>query len=192
MLKRVMGLIGLSVLGWFAVVARVSAIDLPTVDSAALGTGRNIPWSEPVRIDDPFEGSFIGVFDRNYFFDRILNESTQVEVQSLWSREAVRFLLVTRDRDCSDGEFPFGFSVHYCSDSSASRAVTELFVKINDEVFQVSGENSTFSISSELAQALQNAPEDNVSIRLVTENGETVDSEIGKGTVVAWKSIYTN
>jgi hypothetical protein len=192
MLKRVIGLIGLSVLGWFAVVARVSAIDLPTVDSAALGTGRNIPWSEPVRIDDPFEGSFIGVFDRNYFFDRILNESTQVEVQSLWSREAVRFLLVTRDRDCSDGEFPFGFSVHYCSDLNASRTVTELFVKINDEVFQVSGENSTFSISSELAQALQNAPEDNVSIRLVTENGETVDSEIGKGTVVAWKSIYTN
>lgn len=44
--------------------------------------------------------------------------------------------------------------------------------------------------SDKLATALQNSPEGNINIRLVTRSGETVDSEIGKGTVKAWKAIY--
>jgi hypothetical protein len=188
MLKRVTGL---SMLGWLATMALVSAADLPVVHSAALGTGRDIPWSELVRIEDPFEGSFVGVFDRNYFYDRLTNRSARIEVQSLWSRESVRFLLVARNQDCWVGGWPYGLPGEYCSNLTTARNVTELFVRINDEVFQVSGQNNTFSINRELAQALQNAPEDNVSIRLVTEAGETVDSEIGKGTVAAWNALYT-
>ncbi|MEP0935498.1 hypothetical protein [Leptolyngbya sp. FACHB-8] len=58
-------------------------------------------------------------------------------------------------------------------------------------MFQISGQNSTFLISDELAQALQAAPEGIVSIRLVTESGEMIDSEIGQGTVEAWRTVYT-
>lgn len=169
-----------------------AATDLRSVDSAALGTSRSLPWSEPVQINDPFEGNFIGVFDRNYFYGRFLNTTTRIEVQSLWSPESVRFLLVTRDRDCLSQPFHYGLSSDLdCSEFNNARNITELFIRINDQVFQVSGQNSTFPVSSELAQALQTAPQGNVSIRLVTESGETIDSEIGQETVEAWRTVYT-
>jgi len=170
-----------------------AATDLRHVDSAALGTSRNVPWSEPVQINDPFEGNFIGVFDRNYFYDRFLNTTARIEVQSLWSPQSVRFLLVTRDRDCFNQPFHYGLSSNLgCSEFNNARNITELFLRINEQVFQVAGQNSTFPISRELAQALQAAPEGNVSIRLVTESGETIDSEIGQRTVEAWRTVYTS
>jgi hypothetical protein len=63
---------------------------------------------------------------------------------------------------------------------------------VGDRVFRVSGQNSTFSVSDELANALQNAPAGNVRIRLTTDSGGTIDSEIGKETVKAWRTVYTN
>lgn len=77
--------IGLAALGTLAAstLAVNAATDLRSVDSAALGTSRNLPWSEPVQVNDPFEGSFIAVFDRNYFYDRLLNTMARIEVQSL-------------------------------------------------------------------------------------------------------------
>lgn len=170
----------------------VEAAELRSVDSAALGSSRSLPWSEPVQINDPFEGSFIGVFDRNYFYDRFLNTTARIEVQSLWSPQSVRFLLVTRDRDCLSQSFHYGLSSDLgCSEFNNARNISELLIRINDQVFQIAGQNSTFPISDELAQALRTAPEGNVSIRLITESGETIDSEIGQGTVEAWKTVYT-
>ncbi|ASC72653.1 hypothetical protein XM38_036110 [Halomicronema hongdechloris C2206] len=188
-------LIGLGTLSILAAgtVSVNASTDLQVVDSAALGIRRDLPWSEPVQIDDPFEGQFIGVFDRNYFFDQFLNARARIEIQSLWSPESVRVLLMTRDRDCS------GHSIHHgtlldlgCLELTTSRKVTELFVRVDEQVFQVSGENNLFQVSDEFAQALQTAPHENVSIRLVTETGEVVDSEIGQGTVEAWKTVYTD
>ena len=68
--------------------------------------------------------------------------------------------------------------------------VTSLFLKIGEQVFRLEGQNSTFAVSNDLAGALKKSPAGNVSIRLVAETGEAVDSEIGKGTVNAWKAIY--
>ncbi|XQQ07193.1 MAG: hypothetical protein EDM05_59715 [Leptolyngbya sp. IPPAS B-1204] len=191
------GVICLGMLGIVAIgalsgkAAELPSAELPNVDSVALGTSRNLPWSEPVQIDDPFEGSFVGVFDRNYFYDRFLNTTARIEVQSLWSPQSVRFLLVARDQDCLSRPFHSGFSFDLgCSEFNHARTLTSLFIKINDQVFQVSGQNSTFPISEELAEALQNAPAGNISIRLITESGETIDSEIGQGTVEAWKTVY--
>jgi len=187
------GLVGLGALGILMVgaVSVGAATDLPVVDSAALGTRRNLPWSEPVQVDDPFAGNFIGVFDRHYFYSRLLNTNTTVEVQSLWSPQSVRFLLFTRDRDCSVRSFRYSTLPNVsCSPLNNSRNVIELFVRINDQVFQVSGQNSTFPVGDELAQALQTAPDNNVSIRLITESGEIIDSEIGQGTVEAWRTVY--
>lgn len=168
-----------------------AATDLEVVDSAALGTRQNLPWSEPVQIDDPFEGSFIGVFDRHSFRDRFLNTTARIEVQSLWSRDFIRVLSIVRDRDCLSQTFHYGLSPDLsCSEFNSARNVTELFVKIDEDVFQIAGQNNTFPVSDELAQALQNAPETTISIRLVTESGETIDSEIGEGTVEAWSTVY--
>jgi hypothetical protein len=194
MIRQVIGLAATLSILTISSLSRSAAADLRRVDSAALGTSHNPPWSEPVQINDPFEGNFIGVFDRNYFNDRLLNTNARVEVQSLWSPQSARFLLITRDRYCHSGSVYYGrIPAHLgCSVVNNSRNLTQLFVRINNNVYQVSGQNSKFPINNELAQALQNAPEGNVSIRLVTETGETVNSEIGQGTVKAWKTVYSS
>jgi hypothetical protein len=133
-------LIGLGTIGVLAAstVAVDAATDLPVVDSSALGTSRNLPWSEPVHS-------------------------------------------------------PYGTLSNFtCSELINSRNVTQLFMRIGDQIFQVSEQNSTFPVDDALAQALQTAPTENIRIRLVTEAGEIVDSEIGQETVEAWKTVYAN
>ena len=187
MVKRL--IIGLGLLGSIWLASAAVAAELAVVDSATLGTRRNLPWSEPVQIDDPFEGSFIGVFDRHSFSDRFLNTTARIEVQSLWSRDFIRVLSIIRDRDCLSGSF--GISPDLCSEFSNARNIIQLFIKVDDDVFQIDGRNNEFPVSNELAQALQNAPETALDIRLVTESGEAIDSKIGEGTVEAWKAVYT-
>ena len=169
--------------------AEDAAGDMMIVESVALGTNPDLPWSETVQINDPFEGSFVGVFDRHSFSDRILNTDVHVEVQSLWTQDFIRVLSIVRDRDClsqPSGVIP----ARSCSEFSNARNITQLFIKIEDDVFQLAGQGSTFFVEDELAIALQNAPDAIISIRLVSESGETIDSEIGTGTVTAWESVY--
>ncbi|MEM1256639.1 MAG: hypothetical protein AAGI69_29760 [Cyanobacteria bacterium P01_H01_bin.21] len=183
-------IIGLGLFGSICATSAAAA-ELNIVDSATLGTHRNLPWSEPVQIDDPFEGSFVGVFDRHSFSDRFLNTTARIEVQSLWSRDFIRVLSIIRDRNCLSGSLGT-YPDLSCSEFSNARNIIQLFIKVDDEVFQVDGQNNTFSVSDELAQALQTAPEIAVDIRLVAESGEAIDSEIGEGTVTAWKTVYTS
>ena len=183
-------LIGLGLLCGIYLVGSATAAELATVDSATLGTHRSLPWSEPVQIDDPFEGSFVGVFDRHSFNDRFLDTQAQIEVQSLWSREFIRVLSIIRDRDCRSTSFNTSPQIS-CSEFSNARTIVQLFVKVDDAVFEVAGRNNTFPVSDELARALQEAPESIVDIRLVAESGEAIDSEIGEGTVAAWRTVYT-
>ncbi|MBF2025331.1 MAG: hypothetical protein IGS48_01000 [Oscillatoriales cyanobacterium C42_A2020_001] len=163
--------------------------NVPVVKSAALGLNMNVPWSRPVRVDDPFEGNFLAVFDRNYFPSRLL-DARRVDVVSLWSRQSIRVLLT--DRECIIGDFYDSLWGHTCVELGAAKKVSELLVKVGDRVFRTTGENGVFQVSEELAKALQTAPDAKVNIRLVTERGETVDSEIGTETVRAWKTVYAS
>jgi hypothetical protein len=171
-------------------VAKVSK-ELPVVQSAVLNTNIDVPWSQPVKIVDPFEGEGVGIFDKNYFYKRLLNANGRVQVISLWQRDSIRFLLAFSDRDCLSGHsfYPVVLA-RDCLVSNAALEVSNMSLKIGDRVFRLEGQNSQFQVSNELAAALKNSPTGNVKIRLVTESGATVDSEIGKGTVQAWKAIY--
>lgn len=170
-------------------IAKVSK-QLPIVRSAALGTNIDVPWSQRVKIVDPFEGEGVGIFDKNYFYKRLLNTNTRVQVISLWQPNSIRLLLAYSDRNCLSGDsfYPV-FSANDCLVSNAALKVNNLLIKIGDRVFRLEGKNNKFPVNNELAKALKNSPTQNVSIRLVTESGD-VDSEIGKGTVQAWKAIY--
>ncbi len=170
--------------------SKVIAADLPIVESAALGASLNVPWSQPVKVTDPFEGDYLAVFDRNYFYRQLLNDHTRTEVVSLWSRKSIRFLLADSDRNCFSGHSFYRSSLSSVCDSNNPREAIELFIKVSEQVFRLKGQNSIFAVSDELAKALHNSPVGNIDIRLVTRSGETVDSEIGKGTVKAWKAIY--
>lgn len=171
--------------------SRAIAADLPIVKSAVLGTNLNVPWSRPVKVTDPFEGDYLAVFDRHDFYRRLLNERTRTYVVSLWSPKSVRFLLTDSNFGCFSGGYLLrtGLSQPNCVTSNI-REVSELFIKVGKKVFRLEGQNSVFEVSDELALALQNLPVGNISIRLVTRSGETVDSRIGEGTVKAWKAIY--
>ena len=186
-------IVSLGLLGsiWSANAMLATAAELEIVDSATLGTHRNLPWSEPVQIDDPFEGSFIGVFDRHSFHDRFLNTTARIEVQSLWSRDFIRVLSIIRDRDCLSGSFGSSPDLS-CSEFSNARNIIQLFIKVDDNVFQIPGQNNTFLVSDELAQALQSASATALDIRLVAESGEAIDSKIGENTVKAWKTVYVS
>lgn len=100
-----MGIVAIILLSTEAVLSQerkeelaVSTADYPVVESASLDTDIDILWSEPVVIQDPFEGEFIGIFDRHYFYSRVLNTSARLEVVSLWSPDTVRFLLAYCDK----------------------------------------------------------------------------------------------
>lgn len=178
--------------------------ELPVVKSAALDTDLNVPWSKPVRIVDPFEGDYVGIFDRNYFSRYFLDTYARIEVVSLWSQKSARFLVTYSDRDCLSGQslsydqrLRYGRGLHYaslssvgCSDFNRALKVTSLSIKIGEQVFRLEGQNSTFPVRNELATALKNSPAGDVSIRLVGESGAVVDSRIGKRTVEAWKAVY--
>ncbi|MEM9275195.1 MAG: hypothetical protein AAGA80_19860 [Cyanobacteria bacterium P01_F01_bin.143] len=165
--------------------------DYPLVESANLDTNLDVPWSEPAVVQDPFEGEFIGVFDRHYFSDRLLNTRARIEVVSLWSADTIRFLLAFRDRSCIfNSSFSHQTVSRDCSGDSAVLKVTNVYLKLEDEVVLLEGKNNRFAVNDELAIALKNLPTENLAIRLVVENGEIVDSVIGEETVKALQEVY--
>lgn len=165
--------------------------EIPIVKSAILDLNLDIPWSQVVQIQDPFEDDFLGIFDRNFFYRTFLNRRTRIDVVSLWNRQSVRILLAYTDNDClSETSLSIGVLASSCLLPNNSQNVRQLLIKLNDQVFTLERNNNNFPISDEFATALKNAPNQNVNIRLITENGNSIDSEIGKQTVEAWKSLY--
>ncbi|MBW4622623.1 MAG: hypothetical protein KME17_25110 [Cyanosarcina radialis HA8281-LM2] len=170
-------------------VAKAST-ELPTVASAGLEPDLSVPWSKLVSVNDPFEGKFLAVFDRND-----LQDKRSRKVISLWSRNSIRVLLTANQQVCSGGYggyFPYkwGSWDGTCLERTTASTIRQLYVKVGDRVVQLPGENGNFTVNKELATALKNAPDRNANIRLVLEGGETVDSEIGQATVKVWREIY--
>ncbi|MEH2239760.1 hypothetical protein [Nostoc sp.] len=165
--------------------------DLPVVKSAGLSPDMDVPWSKPVRIVDPFEGEFLGVFDRNSLGGYLYREDSK-QVISLWTLSSIR-VLVTVNLDQARSSFYTAGRVYPRPDYRrfvTTKKVDKLLLKVRQKVFQLDGSTGTFAVSQELATALKNAPDKNLDIRLVLEGGQTVDSEIGKETVKAWRNIY--
>lgn len=173
-----------------ATLAQTSS-DLPVVKSAGLSPDINVPWSKTVRIVDPFEGEFIGVFDRNSLGGYLYREGSK-QVLSLWTSSSIRVLVTVNSGEARSSFYTAG-RVYPRPDFIrfvTTKKVDKLLLKVREKVFQLDGSTGTFAVSQELATALKNAPDENLNIRLVLEGGQTVDSEIGKGTVKAWRNIY--
>lgn len=165
--------------------------EIPVVKSAALGTNMDVPWSKPVRIEDPFEGNYLGIFDRNYFWSNFVKNNARVEVISLWSRNSIRVLLAYSARNCTYRSYYHTLlSAPECLISHNTLKINNLYIKIGEQIFRLEGNNGTFKVNDELATALKNSPAKNASIRLLSESGESFDSQIGKRTVESWKSVY--
>ena len=69
-----------------------------------------------------------------------------------------------------------------------------MWIPDGDSFLVVKGCNGTFTVTKEIARALASQPSSkNAFIRFTTEsNGGSHLSQIGKGTVAAWKKIYAS
>jgi hypothetical protein len=172
-----------------------SAAPALAVQPASVRASDDVAWSKVV--ENPFDGKI--VYDRNYKDDFVFVSS--------WSRKGigitytqVRSVLVGYDYR-PDFEYGIGFSPRY------RRRGLGLFFSHQAPVYQryvidnvpdsislaINGNVYTYEsgpVAPELAAALASAPIENVKIRLNWKDGTTRDTEIGKETVRAWKTIF--
>ena len=148
----------------------VNVVSLPTED---------VPWSTPVIVQDVFSGEYLAVFDKN-FRGSFLFGNYEDGLISIWTPEYVQI---------------FAYNTQRISSSRVRRflSTTNFEMKIGEEIFVLSGNNGRYPISSELASALRNAPEENTLVRVtLADVGVTIIHEIGTGTVNSWRQVYKN
>ncbi|XGV97143.1 MAG: hypothetical protein ACAF41_31030 [Leptolyngbya sp. BL-A-14] len=165
------------------------------VQPATVEASDNVAWSKVV--ENPFDGKV--VYDRNY-------KSGFVFVSS-WSKNGIG---VTYNRvrskiigyDAGFGYSGFGFGRHRdgfglgLGLSSGVEPVYRYYLSesVPDSIsLAIGGKIYTYTsgpVSPELATALATAPPGNIAIRLIWNDGRTKDSEIGKDTVKAWRTIF--
>lgn len=165
------------------------------VQPATVDAGDNVAWSKVV--ENPFDGKV--VYDRNY-------KAGFVFVSS-WSKSGIG---VTYNRlgsrligyDAGFGYSGFGLGHHrrglgfglglfsgadpiyrYYMTESVPDSIS---LAIKSKIYTYTGG----TVSPELATALANAPPGKIMIRLVWNDGKTKDTEIGKDTVKAWKTVF--
>ncbi|KAM3095278.1 hypothetical protein ACKFKG_13965 [Phormidesmis sp. 146-35] len=158
-----------SILSSRAIAAPSTATEFPLVRSSILQPNLRVPWSQPVRVVDSFDGQSLAVFDQNYFSRSFRNRDGEVKIVSLWRPNSVQVLLAYRGRECTlaqrsfpryhrlyasrFGYSPFdalddGFPDSVCFTNSGTEKVTGLAVKVGDRVFQLENKNGQFPISN--------------------------------------------
>ena len=142
---------------------------------------KDIPWSEAVAITDPVTGESVGVVDRNYV-------PGGSQVNSSWGRGNIHV----------NGYWAYstrlgGMGGNYVASFIPFEADI-LWIPDGDSFLIVKGCNGSFTVTQEIATALLNQQEgQNAWIRFSTEGtGGSHLSQIGSGTVAAWKKVYAN
>jgi hypothetical protein len=162
-----------------------SSIDFKNIPVIAGGDWRSesakIPWSVPVLIRDDFDGDYLAVLDRNYQMNALSNYETGII--SNWSGKFLRIYSYDTVKVCS--------FLTCTKKSVAARETNKVAIKAGSQIFRLEGKNGNFQLSSEIAAALKNAPPGDTKIKVQFEgSGVEVISDIGKGTVEAWKTVY--
>ena len=169
------------------------------VEPATINEKSSVNWSS--LINDEFDGLI--VYDKHFVDD--------YSIVSSWSKQAIQITVskelskltgyrrvrssktskdtkISRDRDrdrdndrCTCEEEPI------YTQYTQNYQVSSFMISINSRSYKY----DQGSVPLQLAQALANAPiNKNVRIRILTDDGFTVNSEIGAGTVKAWRQIF--
>lgn len=141
----------------------------------------DLVWSEPVIVQDDFEGEQLAVFDRNKS-GNITWLGKESGIVSMWTQKNIRVFYYLREATKSIIE-PDKFTI---------KEAETLGIKVGDKIFKLEGNNGNFAMTEELANALANAPEGETKIRLTLEgSGENITNNIGEDTVESWKTVYS-
>ncbi len=154
------------------------------VQPASVSANDNIAWSKVV--ENPFDGRV--VYDRNYQDDYVLVSS--------WAKSGIRATF-TQSRSVLLGykqhhrHFWGEFGIFPNEEPVYQQSLID---SVPDSIsLAINGKLYTYqngSVSPDLAAALSGAPAEKIKIRLVWKDGRTKDTEIGKGTVQAWKTVF--
>lgn len=164
---------------------------------ASVRANDDVAWSKVV--ENPFDGQI--VYDRNYKDDFVFVSS--------WSRQRIG-VTYTQVNSVLLG-YDYGSSVGYSDFSKYRRRGLGLGLgflfgqrspiyrrDVTDNVpdsisLAINGNVYTYEdgpVSPELAAALASAPPQNIKVRLKWKDGTVRDTEIGRDTVRAWKTIF--
>ncbi len=197
-MKRYLLSLGLSL---SVILSPISAVI--AVQPVAVSDNDDIKWSE--LINHPFDGKI--VYDRHYTNDFLFVSS--------WAKSGIRatytqyrsefagYRTVWRSQPLYSrysGHSRYGKSSYrsryyydyYPSEEPVYRTYATNMTPATIE-FAINGQRYTYkegTVPDDLAAALANAPNQNMLIRLVWDDGKTRDVEIGKGTVATWKKIF--
>lgn len=152
----------------------------------------DVEWSKIVT--DPFDGAVVydKHFDPGGSFEFVSRWSPQgiqatyrrfytdlVGYRTVWQSRSVKYH--GKDRTLS---YPERHPVY--RRFSQEKIPTAIKFAINGQVLTY----EQGAVSPELAIALANAPDQNMTIRLMWENGGSTDMTIGRGTVATWKALF--
>jgi hypothetical protein len=176
-----------------------SASPALAVQPAPVRASDDVAWSKVV--ENPFDGKI--VYDKNYKDDFVFVSS--------WSKQGIGItysrvdsVLVGYDYSPS---FGFGSGYNYFSRYRRKGLGSGLLLRQRVPIYQhyvtdsvpdsislaINGNVYTYEagpVSAELAAALASAPPGNIMVRLSWKDGTVRDTEIGRGTVQAWKTIF--
>lgn len=165
------------------------------VAPASVDAGDNVAWSKVV--ENPFDGKV--VYDRNYKSGFVFVSSwSKNGIGVTYNRIGSRFIGYDTGFGYSGfgfGRYRKGFGLGLGLFSDVEPVYNYYLTESvpNSLSLAISGKIYTYTdgpVSPELAAALANAPSGNIAIRLIWDDGRTKDTEIGKDTVKAWKTVF--
>jgi hypothetical protein len=149
--------------------------DLPVVEGSVWRRGGGLPWSEPVIIQDEFEGDYLAVLDHDY---SIYGLSYEKGIITNWSRDRLQVLIY-------EGE-------NAATSSYQTLEVASVELTLNQQVFHLKGRLNQFPLPEAVVQSLGSPPTTSPTISYRNADGDVVTHVIGEGTVNVWPLIYSD
>ena len=165
-----------------------SDLKFPVVDTSQWRTGNfKFPWSQPVTIDDAFDGKYIAVLDRER--NRGLGIGAEAGIVSEWSRKHIKV------------NFYYSVKQLFGKPRMSIGYAERIELRVGDSSFKLDGKRGVFEVTEEMKEAFANAKEP-AKMKIFPSEHEGDDYfsamndeaiiDIKQETVDAWNVVYGN
>jgi hypothetical protein len=142
-------------------------------------------WFQPVVLQDS-SGTYVAVLDKQKqgsLRPPELNTIERIGMFSNWSPNGIRIL--------ANGQFQVCFFA-LCGTNYPRQDVSEIEIKLGDQVFRPTKDGDKFLVDAGLAQALQTATPGKALVRIYLEKGITTTHAINDETVKSWPKVFAS
>jgi hypothetical protein len=158
----------------FSQTAEIDISKVPTINNKDWRTPQTFspPWSTPVLVNDEFDGTYLTVFDHN--FQRDWGNNVENGLTTSWSLKTIRAYAYIKTHG-----------------GTTIQETSGLIIKVGGKTYPLTGKKGNFTVTPELAYALKTAPLEVAKVKVEFEDsGIPTVSDIGTGTVTAWRTVY--